>query len=301
MKVFEGDYLDGRKVGFGILPSRILQYIDDNNIDEATILDALNKLMVVELYNAGMAKLFFKMGEYEDSFIADIGQTTDLIREYKIMNVSENIDRKDGKQQLVLIVDMARIERILFENDRGIVWTNTFKDYGFDRFIFPVKTLDAMNLLDNPSENKFIYFSKFIRRNILFDGKPQYAYFYSIESRLDEGFSKLNLTAKKMGDIENEEIHFDFLTKTIDGYYVYLTQNNFRVFNDFEMIIDTTLQLIENTSFTITYVGSYNDGRNFRLVTAGNITEQIMKARGELPIITLASMYPNGYAVTCSY
>src|SRR5690606_19667462 len=138
----------------------------------------------------------------------------DLIREYKIMNVSENIDRKDGKQQLVLIVDMARIERILFENDRGIVWTNTFKDYGFDRFIFPVKTLDAMNLLDNPSENKFIYFSKFIRRNILFDGKPQYAYFYSIESRLDEGFSKLNLTAKKRGDIENEEIHFDFLTKT---------------------------------------------------------------------------------------
>src|SRR5690606_9302220 len=136
MKVFEGDYLDGRKVGFGILPSRILQYIDDNNIDEATILDALNKLMVVELYNAGMAKLFFKMGEYEDSFIADIGQTTDLIREYKIMNVSENIDRKDGKQQLVLIVDMARIERILFENDRGIVWTNRFKDYGFDRFIF---------------------------------------------------------------------------------------------------------------------------------------------------------------------
>src|SRR5690606_936958 len=134
-----------------------------------------------------------------------------------------------------------------------------------------------------------------------FDGKPQYAYFYSIESRLDEGFSKLNLTAKKRGDIENEEIHFDFLTKTIDGYYVYLTQNNFRVFNDFEMIIDTTLQLIENTSFTITYVGSYNDGRNFRLVTAGNITEQIMKARGELPIITLASMYPNGYAVTCSY
>ncbi|HLT88489.1 MAG TPA: hypothetical protein VKZ57_12920 [Sphingobacterium sp.] len=167
-----------------------------------------------------------------------------------------------------------------------------------DTFIFPLNSSVAKQIENNPTENIFLRFSEYDKVQILFDGVPRRAYKYLGGIMNDpKDWKSLCLKKANPGNFIEEEIIFKFLSN-LGGYTINLANDKLLVFNDKETIIDSELEKIEEDAFTISRIGILNIGVKFRLVNASSMATNILKSRGDKPMVTFGSLSPDGYAVT---
>lgn len=77
-----------------------------------------------------------------------------------------------------------------------------------------------------------------------------------------------------------------------------ITNENIKISHNNKLLLESQIELVEQDAITDTFVGSINSFQKFRLVFANSSTSMLLRAMGKSKEFTIASMSPNGFAIS---
>ena len=177
VQIFEGDYVKVDYSVYNSLSSKIYSQIDKYDLSENEILLSLDKILVLNPYNAGMAEVLFINDKFSSTFLIDLRRDVlEVYREYKVLNLEENNNQLTG--DTTLIAKLSSIDRVFHQTDEKTSWFNSFDPEKVNIFLIPLNSNLANSLLEDPEDNVLIQLSCFSKTTALFDGERKEVFEY---------------------------------------------------------------------------------------------------------------------------
>lgn len=107
----------------------------------------------------------------------------------------------------------------------------------------------------------------------------------------------LLLDKVNVGSHPNEVIPYFEEAKKFHECQMEMTDDMFTVYRRGTLIFQTRLELYEHDGLTKTFIGTWHDGKRFRIVQPSDKLKSLFAAMGK-ENITIGSMFSDGYAVT---
>jgi len=157
------------------LPDEVIQNLPEDDDDD--FFNSYYEGLVFGLKrDESKVKILFR--EYKDEEVAKWYSTDkigSITREYKVIDLEENVDRNSGNGSL--IAGLSKVEKTYWRTSKGLNSSGLFSPANLDTFIMPINSQLANRLLNSPEENVHLQLDKFRAGKAEFDGVLKQVYF----------------------------------------------------------------------------------------------------------------------------